>query len=340
MLFSRQLPLASLIDLCHVLRVSLGAGISLRDVFRQQAQRGPAAVRALATRVHKQLDRGYSLETALEGEREVLPPLFLSMTSVGEATGHLPEIFGELEKYYRGQQQLRRYLRSRTVMPALQFLLAVLIIAGVLIVLGSINAARGAAPPRIFGLSGVGGAVLFLILVGAGIGLAYVSYAAARRKLLHRPAIDALLLHVPRLGPCLKTLALGRFAMALQMTLDSGVSVAQALRLALAATGNGAFVGGTAAAEHALKKGNTLTAALTETNLFPHEFLDMVAVGEESGRVPEVLRHQAGHYAEEAQERMTALSRAIAGAVWLAYVVFMAAAIFQIAGIYLRALGG
>lgn len=340
MVFSRQLPLASLIDLCHVLCHSLGAGISLRDVFRQQSQRGPAAVRALAARVYKQLDRGSSLETSLEAEREVLPPFFLAMASVGEATGHMPEIFDELEKYYRGQQQLRRYLRSRTIGPALQFLLAVVIIAGVLIVLGSINAARGGAAPRIFGLSGVLGAVLLLVLVGAGIALGFVAFAAAKRKLLHRPAIDALLLHVPRLGPCLKTLALGRFALALQITLDSGMSVAQALRLALAATGNGAFVGVTPAVEQALKKGNALTTALKEARLFPQDLLDMVAVGEESGRVPEVLRHQAHHYAEEAQERMTALSRTIARAVWLAYVVFMAAAIFQIAGIYLHALGG
>jgi type IV pilus assembly protein PilC len=340
MLFSRRLSLASLIDLCHVLRVSLGAGIALRDVFRQQSQRGPAAVRALAMRIHKQLDRGNSLETALEAEREVFPPLFLSMAGVGEATGHLPEIFGELERYYRGQQQLRRYLRSRTIVPALQFLLAVLIIAGVLIVLGSINAARGAAPPRIFGLSGVGGAVLFLGLVLTGIVVGFAAFSIIARKLLHRPAVDAVLLHVPRLGPCLKTLALGRFSLALQMTLDSGMSVAQAVRLALAATGNGAFVGATPAAEQALKKGEPLTAALSKTGLFSREFLDMVAVGEESGRVPEVLRHQAQHYAEEAQQRMTALSRTITGAVWLAYVVFMAAAIFQIAGIYLRALGG
>ncbi len=340
MLFSRQLPLASVIDLCHVLRHSLGAGIPLRDVFRQQSQRGTAAVRALAERIYQQLDRGHSLETALEKEQEVLPALFLAMASVGETTGHMPEIFGELEKYYRAQQQLRRYMRSRTIVPAVQFIIAVLIIAFLLIVLGSLNAARGAAPPRLFGLAGTSGAVVFLLLVFGGIALGYVAYAAAARRLLHQPAVDSLLLHVPRLGPCLKTLALGRFALAAQMTLDSGLSIAQALRLALAATGNGAFISRTEGVQRSLKQGEPLTTALSEAGLFPQEFVDMIAVGEESGRVPEVMRHQAQHYAEEAQERMTGLSRMITGAVYAAYMVFMAAAIFQIAGIYLRTMGG
>jgi type II secretory pathway component PulF len=65
----------------------------------------------------------------------------------------------------------------------------------------------------------------------------------------------------------------------------------------------------------------------------------MVAVGEEGGRVPEVMRHQARHYHDEAQRRMTALTRIVTGAVWLAYAVIMALAIFKIAGMYLGALG-
>src|SRR6202007_2421380 len=101
---------------------------------------------------------------------------------------------------------------------------------GLLIVLGSLNAGRGAAPPRLFGLAGTSGAVLFLVLVFGGIAVGYVAYAAAARRFLHHPAIDSLLLHVPRLGPCLKTLALGRFALALQMTADSGLSIARAVR--------------------------------------------------------------------------------------------------------------
>src|SRR5438105_9455890 len=117
MLFAKGLSLTGLISLCRALRHNLGAGLTLRDVFRQQGERGIAEVRPLAQRLRATIDQGDSLEVALQKEQAAFPPLFLAMASVGEETGHLPEIFGELEKYYTLQQSLRRQFRSRSLMP-------------------------------------------------------------------------------------------------------------------------------------------------------------------------------------------------------------------------------
>src|SRR5260370_11556372 len=99
MWFSRQLPLSSLIELCRVLRHNLGAGLALRDVFAQQAERGSAAVRPVAGRIRPALDRGGNLESALEAERGVFPPLFVSLAGRREDTGHLPAVFARLGPY-------------------------------------------------------------------------------------------------------------------------------------------------------------------------------------------------------------------------------------------------
>jgi type II secretory pathway component PulF len=340
MFFSRQLPLASLTGLCRALRHNLGAGLTLRDVFRQQAERGPAAVRPVADRIRQVLDRGGSLASALEPERDVFPPLFLALASVGEETGHLPEIFGELETYYRMQESLRRQFRSRSTGPALQFLLAVLVIAGLFFILGAISASRGTPAPGLFGLHGAAAGWLVLFLAFGGIGLGYVLYRAGTRGLRHRAAVDAMLLRVPRLGPCLEALALGRFALALQLTLDTGMPVAQALRLSLAATGNAAYAARTDVVVGALAEGNDLALALSAAGIFPEDFRNMVAVGEEGGRVPEIMRHQARHYHEESERRLTALTRLATGGVYVAYIIFMVIAILKVAGLYLGALGG
>src|SRR5262245_4476564 len=98
MLFSRQLPLTHVIDLCRALRHNLGAGVALVKVVRQQAERGPGGLRPLAGRVSARLEKGESLTDALTPEKDLLPPLLLAMVKVGEETGNLPEIFGELEK--------------------------------------------------------------------------------------------------------------------------------------------------------------------------------------------------------------------------------------------------
>ena len=64
-MFSSRLPLSSVIELCRVLRHYLGAGLTLRDVFRQQAARGDVRLRPVAGRIAAELDEGGALEDAL-----------------------------------------------------------------------------------------------------------------------------------------------------------------------------------------------------------------------------------------------------------------------------------
>src|SRR5919109_280561 len=125
MLLSSRLPLSSLIELCRALRHNLSAGLSLRDVFRQQARQGTLAVRPLAERIRQVIERGDDLETALMQESKALPPLFLSLASVGERSGNLPEVFAALEKYYILQQRMWRQFVSLSIWPAFQFFVAV-----------------------------------------------------------------------------------------------------------------------------------------------------------------------------------------------------------------------
>ena len=135
-----SLPLTSLIDLCRTLRHSLGAGLTPQRVFRQQAAGGPAGVRPLAARISAMLERGDSVSAAVKEQAGAFPPLFLSLVEVGEETGQLPEIFGELEKYYLMRQKLRRQFRSQSMLPLIQFFLALFIIAFVIFVLGMVAA--------------------------------------------------------------------------------------------------------------------------------------------------------------------------------------------------------
>src|SRR5262249_25503934 len=100
MLSTSTLPLSNLVDLCRVLRHTLGAGVPIVEVFRQQSRNGPPKVRPVAERICKHLERGDSLEAALKHQEEDFPPLFLALTAVAEQSGNLPEVFGELEGYY------------------------------------------------------------------------------------------------------------------------------------------------------------------------------------------------------------------------------------------------
>ena len=100
MQFFTQIPLRNLIEFCRVLRHNLAAGLTLRRVFRQQAERGPYSVRPVAQRISEKLEQGESLEAALKDEKHKFPPIFLSLTAMGEESGNLPEVLAELEEYF------------------------------------------------------------------------------------------------------------------------------------------------------------------------------------------------------------------------------------------------
>ncbi len=319
MLFSRQLPLSSMIEVCRVLRHNLGAGLRLVDVFRQLSQRGPAAARPLAGRILDRLKRGSSFEEALEAERAYFPPLFLSMALVGEQSGMLPEVFAEMERYFLLQQKLKRQFLSQIAWPVFQLLAGIFVIAIMLWALGlvaDLHPGSQTVDPIGVGL-GTAGALRWLLLCFGTIAAVGAVYLLASRSLQQKAVIDSFLLHIPVLGPTLEALALQRFCLALRMVMETGMPITTALRLSLRATGNAAFEARTEPVVLTIRAGDDLTTALSSTRLFPYDFRNIIAVAEEGGRLPEVLRHQADHYEELASQRLKLLTQAAAGCIWL-----------------------
>ena len=340
MLLFRRLPLSSLVELCRVLRHNLSAGLTLLDVFRQQAKRGSATVRPLAARITGSLERGDSFGDALDAEKDVLPPLFLALAKLGESTGHLPEIFGELEKYFQLQWQLVKQFRSKSIMPVLQFFFAVFLIAGLLYILGVIaDSTRGKPLLTFLGLSGAKASLAFLACVGGVLSSLLAVYLVLTRSMKQKEWVDRFLLRVPAIGGALHAVVMNRFTLALHITLDTGLSITKALRLSLNATGNAAYAAQGDVVAAALKSGKSLHEALVDSCLFSDDFLNLIASSEEGGRVPEMMRHQADFYSEETARKLTALTNAATTVVWLIYAGFVIYAIFKIAAVYLSAIG-
>jgi type IV pilus assembly protein PilC len=332
MLFSKQLPLPSLIEFCRVLRHNLAAGLTLRRVFQQQAQRGPVPVRPVAARVSERIEEGESLEAALKPEKDKFPPLFLSLVAVGEESGSLPEVLKELEKYFLLQQKLQREFLSQIAWPAIEFFMAPFVLAGMIFLLAILSSGEPADPLG-FGYKGVSGAFWFLVhffgTVAALVGL----YFLVTRTLKQKAAVDQFLLHLWAIGPCMYALAMTRFCLALRLTMETGMPIARALRLSMRATGNQAFASRAEEVVDSIRTGLDLTQALRQCGLFTEDFLDILANAEEGGRVVEVMAHQADYYEDESRRKMTILTRV---ASWGFYGLVAVLLIFMIFRMYLR----
>jgi type II secretory pathway component PulF len=146
---------------------------------------------------------------------------------------------------------------------------------------------------------------------------------------------------LPALGPCLRALTMSRFTLALQMTLDSGLSITKALALSLKATGNAYFVSRSERVVQSLKSGETLHQALSASRLFDDEFLEMIISSEEAGSVPEMMRHLAAQYQEEAGRKLKMATGFATGAVMVLVAAFIIWAIFRLfIGVYLGMFDG
>lgn len=333
MIFSARLPLSSLIELCRSLHHYLGAGFTVPDVFAQLATRGSGPLRAVSQRIHAGVKRGRDLEDMLTEESAAFPPLLVALAKVGEQSGNVPEMFGELEQYYRRQQQLRRDFWSQAAWPIFQFVFATLVIAALYVILDAIAGSRPEAQPgdpMSLGSTGVTGAIMFLVKVYGGLLVLATAYLIVTRALRQGPIIHTFLLRMWIIGPCLESLALTRLCLALRMTLDTSLSLAKSLGLSFNATGNPAYVAKIPMVVKSVKAGDELVNAFTRTRLFPHEFLQIVAIGEESGRLVEVMKQQSQYYQEESRRRTQTLAKAASWGVYCMVAGFIIFLIFKV----------
>src|SRR5262245_56314975 len=232
LLLNRQLGTADLIVTCRALRYSLSGGMMVTEAIDLLAREGTPAVRRATALLITDLKAGWSLHEAMDKQGTVFPQLFRALVAVGEETGNLPEVMGELEKYYTTQQKLRRDFISDITWPVAQFIASTLIIAGLILILGLLPIGPLGQPvdPLGLGMLGPDGALMFLCYVGGGVLTGYLLIRLFTFLAGRYPFLQRLVFRIPILGPCLRALALTRLCIALRLMLDTRMSVPKAIR--------------------------------------------------------------------------------------------------------------
>lgn len=327
-MFSSQLPLGALVEFCRGVRYTLESGLTLDKAMKTQSKKGPRPIRPVAARMADKLEQGDSFQEALESEQKYFPPLFLSIGAVAEETGKLPEALHDLEEYFSFQQGLWKRFLAQIAWPLIQFFMAIFVITLLILILGWL----GGEKPYItvMGLAGPSGAIKFLSIVVVALTVLTIGYFASRTILRMGHLVDSFLLRIPVLGPTLSTLAISRFCMSMNITVDAGTPIENCVDLSLKATSNHAFSSRAETARLAIKGGETLTQVLKETHLFPDEFIDIVESAEEGGREPDMFQKQAELYNESAMTRIRLLAQAASFLVWGIVATFIIIFVFQI----------
>jgi len=338
MIFSARIGLAELSQLCRRLATAIEAGIEIRQVWQREATgRVSSSLRKRLQQISDSVTRGETISDALSETGSYFPALFREMVHVGEETGKLSEVLRQLTMNYEHQLQLRRNFLAAISWPAMQFGMALAVVGFLIWIMGVIGTVTGSEPIDIlgFGLVGNSGLLLYLLFLGCVAGLAAFVYQAVRRGVLWTRPLQKAVLQVPGVGPCLQTLALARMAWTLYVTLETGMDLRRALPLSLRSTRNARYTGDADDVVKSVMAGWEVSEALEATGAYPRDFLDTLAVGEQSGQVPESMAILSRQYQDQAQRALGVLTVFAGFAVWAMVAALIILLIFRIFSFYL-----
>jgi type IV pilus assembly protein PilC len=264
-------------------------------------------------KVVQDVEAGNTLADAFSKHPKAFPDLYVNMVAAGEAGGILDTILIRLATFLEKSDALVRKVKGAMVYPAVIFSVAIIAVAVLLIfviptfqtMFASVNLELPLPTRVVIGMSDV------LIgywwaMIGAIAGAIFLFkryYATSGGRL----QVDGLMLKAPVLGDILRKSAVSRFTRTLGTLISSGVSILDGLEITAKTAGNRVIHDAVMESRQSIAGGDTIAAPLEKSRVFPPMVISMIAVGEQTGGLDEMLTKIADFYDEEVDVAVSAL---------------------------------
>jgi len=312
----------------------MGAGIKTRDVvvftrqFATMINAGLPLVQALdilaqqtenkrlaetTRQVVYDVESGHTLADALRKHPKAYSDLYVNMVAAGEAGGILDTILVRLAQFLEKNDAIVRKVKGAMIYPAVIISVAVIAISVLLIfviptfqnMFASVNLDLPLPTRVVIGMSNVLKHYWWAI-IGVMVGSVFMInryYKTAPGRL----QIDALLLRLPVLGDVIRKAAVSRFTRTLSTLISSGVSILDGLEITARTAGNMVIHNAVMESRASIAGGETIAAPLQKSAVFPPMVISMIAVGEQTGGLDEMLSKIADFYDDEVDAAVSAL---------------------------------
>ena len=264
------------------------------------------------------VEGGMNLTTAIARQSKVFSPLFVSMVRAGETSGHLAEVLQRLAVYLEKSASLQRKIKAACVYPAIVIIMAAaitsLLVLTVIPSFKQIFSTMGSELPlptqlllsfsdfaRRFFLPGVAGLFLAVFLF-------------RRQVLKTKPGrlwFDKTTLSMPVIGILARKVAIAKFSRTLSTLVRSGVQILAALEIVSETAGNRVIADALIEVKNSIREGENIAAPLAASKAFPPMVVRMIAVGEQTGRLDEMLSKVADFYEEQVDAAVVGLTSAL-----------------------------
>jgi type IV pilus assembly protein PilC len=296
----------------------IDAGLTmLRALTIMSEQVEKPELRRVLRQVKQDLEAGRSLSSAFAKSPEVFPTLMVSMTRAGEAGGFLDVAMRQIADNFEAEVRLRQKIKAAMTYPVVVFILALLMCVGMLVFVVPVFESM---------FEGLGGELplptKFLVFLSASLRfmlpiliVTTIVFVWLWRKFGKTPRVrdivDPLKLRLPVFGDLSAKLALARFARNLSTLLSSGVPILQSLDIVAETTGSVVISRALKDVQESVRRGETVAGPLGEHAVFPPMVVQMIASGEETGAIDQMLAKIAQFYDEEVEATTEALTALI-----------------------------
>ena len=318
------------------INIEIGTGVKTRDVvifarqFATMIDAGLPLVQALEilaqqtenkrfgkilSDVKTRVEGGASFSDALRGHPKVFDDLFVNMIQAGEVGGILDTILNRLATYMEKAMKLRAKVKGAMIYPIAIAMVAILVIVvllwKVIPVFEKMFADMGAGA-----LPGITQMIMNMsrwfqrnVLVVFGIAVAFViAWKLIMRTRKGRHMLHRFLLRLPLIGSTLRKAVVARFTRTFGTLLSSGVPILDAMEICAKTSGNYVVEEAIMEVRDRVSEGKDVSGPLMRTKVFPPMVVQMIAVGEQTGQMDQMLQKIADFYEEEVDVAVASLT--------------------------------
>ncbi len=337
--FGEVVKVKDLILFTKQFRSMLGAGVPILRLLQVlEAQTESKVLKSAITEIVQDIRQGSSLADALTKFPKIFSPLYCSMVRAGEASGSVPNVMERLIYIIEHEDKVKndiktalRYPKIVVVALGIAFFILLTFVVPVFATMFEKAGLTLPIPTKIAVFMYNTLKNYWYLLIGGAVIIAFglVTYVKTEKGRLMK---DSLILQIPIIGPLFQKSAMSRFSSIFAILQTSGVPVMQSLTILSESIGNAAISQAFDHVRERIQEGKGISAPLKTAKYFTPMVIDMIAIGEESGNIDEMLREITKHYDDEVAYAVQGLTDAIGPIlmVGLAAVVgFFALAIFM-----------
>lgn len=314
----RGVPERDLAIFARQLSVLVGAEIPMVRTLRiAAAQTENLYLRKIAAVIASEVEGGRAFSEALEAYPRVFSGFIVNMVRSGETSGRLAEVLDYIADEQEKNYDLKTKVRGAFAYPAfivcgmtvVGFIMMVFVIPKLTEVLRESGARLPLTTRMLIAVSGFMAAWWWLILIVTAVAVVALTLAVSRPR--GRRVFDGLKLRVPIFGGLLRRIAIVRFARSMETLLAGGVDVPDALAVAAEVAGNARYRDLILETRRQVQDGHSIATVFAASALVPPMLPQLLAVGEETGRLAEVLRRLGQFYGREVGNLITNLTSLI-----------------------------